>query len=68
MGQEWRLYEFLDTIKKDFYDQFKKCDRTAIKFSGKIARRPQYFLNNCYLLMCNNFIKLNLKPFYNMYF
>lgn len=52
MQQEYILYSFINTTKKEYHDIFRNYDRPALSFSGQIARRPGYFLNNAYLLMC----------------
>ena len=52
MKQEWRLYSFINCTKKEYNDIFRSYIRPAISFQGKIARRPGYFINNAYFLMC----------------
>lgn len=53
MQQEWNLYGHIHTSHRVIYDIWKTYDRPAYTISGTISRRPGYYLNNAYMLICN---------------
>lgn len=52
MQQEWRLYPHINTDCRTIYDIKSEYDKPGFTFSSKIARRPGYYIYNCYMLIC----------------
>ena len=52
MQQEWNLYGHVNTSHRVIFDIWKNYDRPAYSISGTISRRPGYYLNNAYMLIC----------------
>lgn len=51
MQQEWTLYPHINTENRIIYDIKNEFDKPALTFSSKIARRPGYYIYNCYMLL-----------------
>lgn len=51
MQQEWTLYPHINTENRTIYDIKNEYDKPALTFSSKIARRPGYYIYNCYMLL-----------------
>jgi len=51
MQQEWTLYPHINTENKTIYDIKMEYEKPALTFSSKIARRPGYYIYNCYMLL-----------------
>lgn len=51
MQQEWILYPHINTENRSVRDVITKYTKPAFTFSSKIARKPGYYIYNCYMLL-----------------
>jgi hypothetical protein len=51
MQQEWILYPHINTQNRFVKDIVKNFTKPAFTFSSKIARKPGYYIYNCYMLL-----------------